>query len=80
MEILNKTKQNKTKNILLGAGKIYLHLEHIFDSGNTYMTFEVKLLKTFVATYPLVILAKFSQNRMKHVEAEANWSAETLLT
>ena len=36
------------------------------------MTFEVKLLITFVATYPLVILTKFGQNRMKHVEEEAN--------
>ena len=36
------------------------------------MTFEVKLLITFVATHPLVILTKFGQNRMKHVEEEAN--------
>ena len=36
------------------------------------MTFEVKLLITFVATHPLLILTKFGQNRMKHVEEEAN--------
>ena len=36
------------------------------------MTFEVKLLITFVATHPMVILTKFGQNRIKHVEEEAN--------
>ena len=36
------------------------------------MTFEVKLLITFVATQPLVILTKFGQNPMKHVEEETN--------
>ena len=36
------------------------------------MTFEVKLSITFVATYPLVILTKFRQNPIKHVEEEAN--------
>ena len=36
------------------------------------MTFEVKLLITFVATHPMVILAKFGRNRIKHVEEEAN--------
>ena len=36
------------------------------------MTFEVKLLITFVATHPLVILTKFGQNLIKHVEEEAN--------
>ena len=36
------------------------------------MTFEVKLLITFVATYPMVILTKFGRNRIKHVEEEAN--------
>ena len=38
------------------------------------MTFQVKLLITFVATHPLVILTKFSQNRMKHVQEEAKRS------
>ena len=36
------------------------------------MTFEVKLLITFVATHPLVILTKFGQNPIKHVEEETN--------
>ena len=36
------------------------------------MTFEVKLLITFVAIHPLVILTKFSWNPIKHVEEEAN--------
>ena len=36
------------------------------------MTFEVKLLITFVATHLLVILTKFGRNRTKHVEEEAN--------
>ena len=36
------------------------------------MTFEVKLLITFVATDPLVILTKFGWNPIKHVEEEAN--------
>ena len=36
------------------------------------MTLEVKLLITFVAIYPLVILTKFSRNPIKHVEEEAN--------
>ena len=36
------------------------------------MTFEVKLLITFVATHPMVILTKFGRNRIKHVEEEAN--------
>ena len=36
------------------------------------MTFEVKLLITFVATYLLVILTKFGRNPIKHVEEEAN--------
>ena len=35
------------------------------------MTFEVKLLITFVATYPLMLLTKFRQNPMKHVGGEA---------
>ena len=38
----------------------------------TPMTFEVKMLITFVATHPLVILAKFGQNSNKHVEKETN--------
>ena len=40
------------------------------------MTFEVKLLITFVATDPLVILTKFSGNRIKHVAEEANCEKE----
>ena len=36
------------------------------------MTFEVILLIAFVATYPLVILTKFGQNPIKHVEEETN--------
>ena len=36
------------------------------------MTFDVKLLITFVATYPLVILTKFGQNPIKHVEEESS--------
>ena len=38
------------------------------------MTFEVKLLITFVATHPMVILTKFGRNRIKHVEEEAKRS------
>ena len=40
------------------------------------MTFEVKLLITFVATDPLVILTKFDGNRIKHVAEEANCEKE----
>ena len=40
------------------------------------MTFEVKLLITFVATYPLVILTKFGKNPIKHVEEETNCEKE----
>ena len=40
------------------------------------MTFEVKLLITFVATYLMVILTKFGRNRIKHVEEEANCEKE----
>ena len=40
------------------------------------MTFEVKLLITFVATHPLVILTKFGRNPIKHVEEEANCEKE----
>ena len=47
----------------------------IFDPCYPYITFEVKLLITFVATHPLVILTKFGQNRMKCVE-EANCEKE----
>ena len=36
------------------------------------MTFEVKSIITFVATYPLVILTKSGQNPIKHVEGETN--------
>ena len=38
------------------------------------MTFGVKQNMIFVATHPLVILTKFGQNRMKHVEEEAKRS------
>ena len=36
------------------------------------MTFEIKLLITFVVGHPLVIQTKFGQNLIKHVEEEAN--------
>ena len=36
------------------------------------MTFEVKLLITFVALYPLMIPTKFNWNPIKFVEEEAN--------
>ena len=36
------------------------------------MTFEVKMLITFVALYPLMILTKFNWNPIKLVEEEAN--------
>ena len=36
------------------------------------MTFEIKLLITFVVGHPLVILTKFDQNLIKHVAEEAN--------
>ena len=48
----------------------------LFDLCDPYMTFEVKLLITFVATYLLVILTKFGRNRIKHVEEEANCEKE----
>ena len=44
----------------------------LFDPCDPYMTFEVKLLITFVVGHPLVILTKFGQNPIKHVEEEAN--------
>ena len=44
----------------------------LFGPCDPYMTFEVKLLITFVATHPLVILTKFGQNPIKHVEEETN--------
>ena len=40
------------------------------------MTFEVKLLIAFVATHPLVILTKFGQNPIEHVEEETNCEKE----
>ena len=49
---------------------------NVFDPCDPYMTFEVKLLITFVATYLLVILTKFGWNRIKHVEEEANCEKE----
>ena len=46
---------------------------NLFDPCDPYMTFEVKLLITFVATDPLVILTKFGWNPIKHAgEEEAN--------
>ena len=42
----------------------------IFDPCGPYLTFEVKLLITFVALYPLMILTKFGWNPMKLVEEE----------
>ena len=49
---------------------------NVFDPCDPYMTFEVKLLITFVAIYLLVILTKFGWNRIKHVEEEANCEKE----
>ena len=49
---------------------------NLFDTCDPYMTFEVKLLINFVATDPLVILTKFSGNRIKHVAEEANCEKE----
>ena len=40
------------------------------------MTFEVKLLITFVVTDPLVIVTKFGRNPIKHVGEEANCEKE----
>ena len=44
----------------------------LFDPCDPYMTFEVKLLITFVVGHPLVILTKLGQNPIKPVEEEAN--------
>ena len=52
------------------------HKNDPFDLCDPYMTFEVKLLITFVATHLLVILTKFGRNRTKHVEEEANCEKE----
>ena len=49
---------------------------NLFDPCDPYMTFEVKLLITFVATYPFVILTKFGRNPIKHVGEEANCEKE----
>ena len=49
---------------------------NVFDPCDPYMTFEVKLSITFVATNLLVILTKFGWNRIKHVEEEANCEKE----
>ena len=49
---------------------------NLFDPCDPYMTFEVKLLITFVAIYPLVILTKFGRNPIKHVGEEANCEKE----
>ena len=45
---------------------------NLFDPCDPYMTFEVKLLITFVATDPLIILTKFGWNPIKHAGEEAN--------
>ena len=49
---------------------------NLFDPCDPYMTFEVKLLITFVATGLLVILTKFRRNPVKHVGEEANCEKE----
>ena len=49
---------------------------NLFDPCVPYMTFEVKLLITFVATDPLVIVTKFGRNPIKHVGEEANCEKE----
>ena len=58
-----------------GRSSIF-HKNDLFDLCDPYMTFEVKLLITFVATHLLVILTKFGRNRSKHVEEEANCEKE----
>ena len=49
---------------------------NLFDPCDPYMTFEVKLLIIFVATYSLVILTKFGWNPIKHVGEEATCEKE----
>ena len=49
---------------------------NLFDPCDPYMTFEVKLLISFVATYLLVILTKIGRNPIKHVGEEANCEKE----
>ena len=49
---------------------------NLFDPCDPYMTFEVKLLITFVATDPLVILTKFGGNRIKHMAEASNCEKE----
>ena len=44
----------------------------LIDPCDPYVTIEVKLLITFIATHPLVILTKFGQNPIKYVEEEIN--------
>ena len=53
---------------------------NVFDPCDLYMTFEVKLLITLVATDPLVILTKFRQNPIKHVGGDAFSVKMTFLT
>ena len=65
--------------------KISAQLEHLkiiyfFDPCDLYMTFEVKLLITFVATHPLMLLTKFLQNPIKHVGGVAFSVKMTFLT
>ena len=55
-------------------------MNDFFDPCDLYMTFEVKLLITFVATYPLMLLTKFLQNPIKHVGGVAFSVKMTFLT
>ena len=58
------------------GGVAFSKKNDLFDLCDPYMTFEVKLLITFVASHLLVILTKFGRNRTKHVEEEANCEKE----
>ena len=49
---------------------------NVIDPCDPYMTFEVKLLITFVATDLLVIVTKFNGNPMKDVEEKSNCEKE----
>ena len=60
---------------VIRQGHIF-HVVNLFDPRDPYMTFEVKLLITFVATDPLVIVTKFGRNPIKHVGEEANCETE----
>ena len=56
----------------VGELKHFFRENDSFDPCDPYMTFEIKLLINFVATYPLVILTKFGLNPIKHEEEETN--------